>query len=332
MTREHLAELLQRFPSLSIAVVGDFFLDKYLEIDPSLSERSLETGLEAYQVVKVRKSPGAAGTVASNLKALGVGAVHAMGFVGCDGEGFDLVRTLRNHGIETGSMIKSQGMLTPTYMKPMAAGREMERLDIQNRKPPSLKLQRKVIGALAKEAPRLSGVMVSDQCAHAFGLVTEWMRERLMDLARDFPALTVLVDSRSRIGEFRGMCVKPNASEAASALGHEVTAGNAVDAARALRERGATRAFVTLGAKGIAFCGEDGEGLVPAPAAPEEIDTVGAGDAAAAGMLCALCVGAGTREAAELANLCAGVTIRKRGVTGTASPREVTELAAASIP
>ncbi|GMV36644.1 MAG: hypothetical protein AMXMBFR61_11520 [Fimbriimonadales bacterium] len=332
MTRERLANLLQSFPSLCIAVLGDFFLDKYLDVDPSVSERSLETGLEARQVVEVRKFPGAAGTVASNLKALGVGGVHAMGFVGCDGEGFDLLRALRNRGIETGSVIMSQGMRTPTYMKPMVAGREMERLDIQNRKPPSRKLQSKVVSALAKAAPRLDGVMVSDQCTHAFGLVSEWMRERLAELVRDFPALTVLVDSRARIGEFRGMCVKPNASEAASALGHEVTAGNAVDAARALRERGARRVFVTLGARGIAFCGEDGEGIVPAPPAPQEIDIVGAGDAAAAGMLCALCAGASTQEAAELANLCAGVTIRKIGVTGTASPREVVELAALSVP
>jgi len=332
MTRDRLTELLRRFPSLAIAVVGDLFLDKYLDVDPLLSERSLETGLEARQVVGVRNSPGAAGTVAANLKALGVGVVHTVGFVGCDGEGFDLLRALRSRGIETGHVFTSQGMRTPTYMKPMVVGREMERLDIQNRKPPSRKLQGKVVRALEKEAPRLNGIMVSDQCTHEFGLVSAWVRERLMDLAKDFPALTILVDSRWRIGEFRGVSVKPNASEAASALGYEVTADKAVTAANQLRARGALRAFVTLGADGIAFSGEDGEGVAPAPPAPGEIDIVGAGDAAAAGMLCALCAGASTQEAAELANLCAGVTLRKLGTTGTASPREVMELAAAVEP
>ena len=45
---EHrLAGFMERLPGLAIAVVGDFFLDKYLVIDRSLSEVSLETGLEA---------------------------------------------------------------------------------------------------------------------------------------------------------------------------------------------------------------------------------------------------------------------------------------------
>jgi len=61
MNQARLTELLQKFPGLHILVVGDFFLDKYLSIEPSLSEISLETGLEAYQVVEIRHSPGAAG-------------------------------------------------------------------------------------------------------------------------------------------------------------------------------------------------------------------------------------------------------------------------------
>ena len=39
------------FPGLTVLVVGDFFLDKYLIIEHALAETSLETGLEAHQVV-----------------------------------------------------------------------------------------------------------------------------------------------------------------------------------------------------------------------------------------------------------------------------------------
>jgi hypothetical protein len=35
MTPERLQEILDRFPSRRIAVVGDFFLDKYLDLDPA---------------------------------------------------------------------------------------------------------------------------------------------------------------------------------------------------------------------------------------------------------------------------------------------------------
>ena len=67
MTCERLAELLAAFPSLRVAVVGDFFLDEYLDVDPALAEVSVETGKTAHQVVGVRHSPGAAGTVVANL-------------------------------------------------------------------------------------------------------------------------------------------------------------------------------------------------------------------------------------------------------------------------
>ncbi|HRY80921.1 MAG TPA: hypothetical protein P5313_10940, partial [Spirochaetia bacterium] len=51
---ERLSELAARFGSLRVAVLGDFFLDKYYEVDPARAEPSLETGRTAHQVVGVR--------------------------------------------------------------------------------------------------------------------------------------------------------------------------------------------------------------------------------------------------------------------------------------
>ena len=53
--------IAQRYSGLRIAVVGDFCLDRYLEIDPSKGEVSIETGLPVYNVVNVRAQPGGAG-------------------------------------------------------------------------------------------------------------------------------------------------------------------------------------------------------------------------------------------------------------------------------
>ncbi len=52
-----LDSLLAALPKLSIGLVGDLFLDRYLDIDPEMSELSIETGLEAYQVTRIRNSP-----------------------------------------------------------------------------------------------------------------------------------------------------------------------------------------------------------------------------------------------------------------------------------
>ena len=55
ITQERLEAILTSFPRLTIALVGDLFLDRYLEIEPGVYELSIETGLEAYQVTRVRK-------------------------------------------------------------------------------------------------------------------------------------------------------------------------------------------------------------------------------------------------------------------------------------
>ncbi|MBM3493685.1 MAG: carbohydrate kinase, partial [Armatimonadetes bacterium] len=110
-------EILSRFNRLSIAVVGDFFLDKYMIVDPALSEVSIETGLEARQIVEIRCSPGAAGTVMNNLSALGVGELHAVGMTGDDGQGYELRRGLEFVGASTSHLISVADRFTPTYTK-----------------------------------------------------------------------------------------------------------------------------------------------------------------------------------------------------------------------
>src|SRR5437016_2529958 len=94
MNRERFRQITDHYRDLKIAIIGDFCLDRYLEIDPARSEISIETGLEVHNVVRVRSQPGAAGTILNNLVALGVGEIFAVGFCGEDGEGFELKRAL----------------------------------------------------------------------------------------------------------------------------------------------------------------------------------------------------------------------------------------------
>src|SRR5437762_8604665 len=90
LTTEILEHILTAIPQRTIGVLGDLFLDRYLDLDAALTEPSIETGLDAYQVVRVRSYPGAAGTVLNNLVALGVGRVLPVAVIGDDGEGYEL--------------------------------------------------------------------------------------------------------------------------------------------------------------------------------------------------------------------------------------------------
>ena len=157
-----------------IAVVGDFFLDKYLDVDPALAEASLETGKTAHQVVAVRHSPGAAGTVVSNLAALGAGTLHAIGFTGDDGESYDLRKDLAALGCSTDQLhLRSAERMTPTYLKPRdmtdpgLAG-EHSRYDNKNRTPdrPRGRSDR-IIAALDALLPQMDAVIAMDQVEEA---------------------------------------------------------------------------------------------------------------------------------------------------------------------
>ena len=332
MDQDRLDTLLDRLPAVRVLVVGDFFLDKYLTIDRQLAEVSLETGLEAHQVVEVRTSPGAAGTVASNLRALDVG-VLALSVIGDDGQAYELLQGLAARGVDIGPLLQRPDRFTPTYTKPMlreADGQEheLQRLDIKNRTPLPEAVEQTLIARLCEIVPRVDGVVISDQVQERnCGVITDRVRDEIAALARAHPQQVFIADSRERIGLFREVIVKPNLREASQAVGmtEEEPSGltHAEACAAELNRRTRRPTFVTLGAEGILVCTGEACRHVPAVPVTGPIDVVGAGDSVMAGIVAALCAGAGPEEAALVGNLVASITIQQIGTTGTASRRQV---------
>ena len=343
MNLERLDTILAQFSQKNVLVVGDFFLDKYLIIEQALAEMSLETGLEAHQVVEVRTSPGAAGTVTNNLRAMGVD-VLAVGVVGDDGEGFELLRGLDATGVNVDGLVIRTDRFTPTYTKPMfrvrgGAMHELNRLDIKNRAPTPREAEDQVIRTLRGLMPRVHGVIIADQVQEEnFGVITERMRDELAVLAQTYGEVAFMADSRMRIGQFSNVLIKPNAREAVRAVDADAQwLGDGdpdwaldrelIEAAGArLYRRNGQPVFLTVGSHGILAFHSEGPTLIPAVLARGPIDIVGAGDSAMAGITAALCAGASVPEAAQIGCLAAGVTIRQIGTTGTATRKQILEL------
>lgn len=334
MKLARLDELLNQFPHIHVLVVGDFFLDKYLLIDRQLSEVSLETGLETHQVVEVRHNPGAAGTVTSNLRALGV-KVTALGVIGDDGQGYELKRGLAERGVDIEFLIERADRFTPTYTKPLVResdGREheIERLDIKNRSPLPAEVEDLIISYLRTLVPQVDGVVVADQVPEAnCGVVTDRVRAEIGELAQRHPSVVFAADSRARIGLFRHVIVKPNEGEAVLATrpawSGEVSLELATEVGAELFRRNRQPVFLTAGDRGILLFTETGCEHFPALPVSGEVDIVGAGDSVMAGIVSALCSGAEPGEAALLGNLVASITIQQIGTTGTATPAQVRE-------
>ncbi len=329
MTHADLQKLLESFSNLEILVIGDYFLDRYLVVDPDLAEISLETGLEARQVVQVHNRPGAAGTVTSNLNELGVGRIRAPGVIGDDGQGYDLTAGLRATGVDTRHLMEISGRVTPTYTKPILStnGQEMERLDIKNRSPLPRHVEGLILTALENLLGEVDGVIVLDQVQERnCGVITDRVRAGIARLAPEYPDVVFLADSRSRSAALRNVIAKPNRDEALRAVSASSGAEGTKCLNTAIRSfvaRTGRPVYITLGPEGI-LC-DDGEVIhrVPGISVPDPIDIVGAGDSVSAGIASALCAGASYVDAARVGVLVSSITIQQIGTTGTASPEQV---------
>jgi rfaE bifunctional protein kinase chain/domain len=332
LTTDLIERVLSTIPGRTIGVLGDLFLDRYLDIDPVLNEPSIETGLTAYQVVRVRSYPGAAGTVINNLAALGVGRIYPIAVIGDDGEGYELRQALKAlPAVDCSGIISDVGRRTPTYTKPMLGKEELNRLDIKNRTPTPAALQERIIGLLEEASPQLDALIVLDQVSEEdCGVVTARVRDRLAEVANGDPDKFVLADSRERIYSFRNVCVKPNGRELKSWRDAYPKEYEPTDSPYDPGLIGAIPrspyVFVTNGEHGIDLWRTTGKGSlthVPAYPVTGPIDIVGAGDSCSAGITSAMVAGLTHEQAAAFGNLVASITIQQLGVTGTASPDQV---------
>lgn len=334
MDSKRVQEILSHFPKVRIAIVGDFFLDRYLFIDPELDEISIETDKVAYQVIGKRPQPGAAGTVCNNLHALKAGTLIALTVIGDDGEGYELRKALMGRNVSVDQVIISDERFTPTYAKPMRlapeGAEELNRVDTKNRKPLISVLEDELIKRLKVVAPQVDAIVVADQVQERnCGVITDRIREALADLAEKHPQTLFFADSRERIGEFRNVMIKPNRFEAAKALQpgrkEAISTALAKECAETLLRRTGKPVFLTLDKEGICPVSEQGQYPVPCPPVTGPIDIVGAGDSTTAGVVTSLVSGASLAEAAVIGNLVASITIRQIGTTGTATPDQVME-------
>jgi bifunctional ADP-heptose synthase (sugar kinase/adenylyltransferase) len=321
-------------------VVGDVCLDRWCRYSPSLAEPSRETGIPRIAVTAAEVTPGAAGTVAANLTALGVGRVSVLGVIGDDGFGWELERSLAARFIFTDLLIRSPLVSTFTYTKLLNAStgaEDLPRLDFINAAPLDSQLESQVIHSLRENFTDFDVILVSDQAeTSAGGAITAKVRNALTDLGGlDAPigdrcpgalSKVIWVDSRARAELFRNVILKVNRDEADAAclrIGGDY---------RALREHTRSKLLiVTLGADGALVIGADHgvnqedenyETTLPARRVDNPVDVCGAGDSFSAGAAMALAITGSPLEAAQFGNLVASLTIMKKG-TGTATPSEL---------
>ncbi len=336
MTPARFQAISERYGGLSIAVLGDFCLDRYLEIDPAHHEVSLETGLPVHNVVNVRAQPGGAGTILNNLSALGVGAIFPIGFLGEDGEGLELFGALsKQPGVRLDYLVRTDLRRTFTYCKPLVLAPnkppvELNRLDFKNWTPTPAVLEAHLLDRLRAAARFVNAIIVLEQVdIPDTGVVTEKVLACLKQVVEENPKFLVVSDSRRGLRGYPPVTLKMNAAELGFLTGAREPLGldQIERAAAALALDRGRSVFVTLAERGIVAAAPSGEvEHVPALPVRGTIDIVGAGDAVTANITSALAAGATLRESVEMANAAGSVVIHKLGTTGTATVAEIADL------
>lgn len=328
--------LLARASRARVAVVGDFCLDAYWEIDCGEPELSIETGLPTRRVRAQRYSPGGAGNVAMNLAALGVERVSAIGLVGSDPFGACMLGLLRAAGVDCRGVLDGPAnWQTPVYAKPITDGEEGGRTDFGAFNAMDAATARRLAAALDEAASTHDALIVNRQLPNA--LATGPFVDAINSVAAAHPDLLVLVDARYGACDFAGAVLKLNRDEAvrlalAGDAGADAKAaaetGDTVKLASAIQRKTGRAVFITRGARGLVAAAHDGAADISGIPVPSPIDTVGAGDCLASALAATLCAGARdgiahAAEAAAFANLAASVILKKLHTTGTASPAEI---------
>ena len=303
-----------------MAVLGDFCLDVYWYADMRKSELSRETPHFPLPIVREKMSAGGAGNVVANLLALEPASVQCIGVFGDDWRGFEYRRVLKNLGADISSIITDASRCTCAYIKPLRKGiadvvYEDPRLDFNNSENISADTEKSLLDAL--DSLQCDALCVCDQLP--FGCITPAIREKICELGHE--GMTIIVDSRDRIGLYNNVIVKPNELEACRTVNQSVPDG--VDALRPiaaeLSQRTNRPAIVTAGDKGCITANGNETTHIPAMPVTGEIDICGAGDTFLSAFSTAFAAGASLNDAAALACAASSIIVRKIHTTGTAT-------------
>ncbi|MEJ2368459.1 MAG: PfkB family carbohydrate kinase [Acidobacteriota bacterium] len=322
-----LAELVGRFAGKRVAVVGDFVLDRFWY--GVVRRVSREAPVPILQLKETRLLPGCAANTVLNLSALG-GVPVPVGLVGRDTEGDALLACFQERGIACDGIVRDGQWLTPTKTRVLAGSlhgpkQQLVRVDAgeENEIPPAV--VDRVRRTAEKTLKSVDAVIISD---YGYGLV---QAARAGELAAGHPLSAV--DSRFGLDGFSGLTTAtPNEEEFEAACGDHLNdeVSRLVALGESLRSRLSLEALlVTRGSKGMSLFEKGRSPLhLPIVGSDQVVDVTGAGDTVISAYMLALAAGAGFPEAAQIADVAAGIVVEKHGPATTSREEIIQRLRA----
>ena len=295
----------------TILVVGDFMLDLYVWGD--VERISPEAPVQVLSVESEEPRPGGAGNVAANLAALGA-RVLCCGLVGKDANGRSLRRMLKKLKIDISGIIEDKERPTTVKTRIIAHGQQLLRVDKENARPVGKALQREMLKRITDSLPACDAVLLSD---YGKGTLPDEFIKLTIAACKKARKPALVDPARRRDFRIYAGCaaLKPNLAEAAEASGVEITDIDSLEAAakKILRATRAGHLVITQGGAGLTVFGKDAVPIHVAALSRPVYDITGAGDTVLSLVGYVLAGGGSIEEAAEIANVAAGLVVGKIG-------------------
>ena len=316
--RDRLVTLLDGARGRRIAVVGDAMLDVYLSGD--VDRVSPEAPVPVVRVRERKHALGGAANDAQNVVAIGA-RCDLVAVMGRDLAGETLKRMLEEITGEAASLVVVDRCTT---QKTRIIGRSQQLVRVDEEEDVDLTGadMDRVIAAVERAIARADALVLED---YNKGVLVPPVIEAAIRAA-SARGLPIVVDPKFKnFFAYRGATVfKPNRRELEAALGAAVDVDHPDAVPATLHRLGVEHILLTLGDRGMALFSADGEVARVPTVAREVYDVVGAGDTVTAYLASMLAAGATPSEAAEIANVAAGIEVGKLGAA-TVSEAEVLE-------
>ena len=294
-----------------VVCVGDVMLDRF--VYGEVTRVSPEAPIPVCRVKNETAMLGGAGNVVRNMVALGAD-VDFVSVVGDDEIAGDVDLLLRDLAGVSHSLSVETDRPTTSKIRYVAGGQQLLRADREITTPVLDGIADELVAAVERALRDAALLIVSD---YGKGVVTDTLAARLIEIARK-AGKPVIVDPKSRdFARYAGASlITPNLKELSEAAGHELSSeDDIVVAARGLLSgAGIDTMLVTRGAQGMSLITADGADHFPSRAR-EVFDVSGAGDTVIATLAAGIAAGLSFVNAAQLANVAAGIVV---GKTGTA--------------
>jgi D-glycero-beta-D-manno-heptose-7-phosphate kinase len=310
-----LDEVVSRFESVSVLVIGDLILDKYTVGKPTRISR--EAPIAVLEFSREYAMPGGGTSPACTVASLG-GRAYLAGVIGDDESGRELKAELVGYGVHADGLVVDRSRPTITKKRIVAQVtpsmlQQVARIDHMDRTPINGGVEQALIAAIEGILPQCDAVLVSN---YKSGTLTPAVVRRTRELARDAGKI-LAVDSQGDLDLFHGFgIVKCNQPEAEEALRRPLQSEADFQSGLAtiLNELDAQAMIVTRSAEGVSVMTRGGDYChIPVTNSSEVFDVTGAGDTVIALVTLAMATGADIFDAARLANYGAGIVVRKWG-------------------